>query len=316
MSCMKKSFVSVGVTVLDIVGYPIVGIPPDETTQLVQKIQLCVAGTAAAPAVIAARLGMESTLIGAIGEDDVGEFLLAKLAHEKVNTHLMQRRSDMPTASTILPINHSGGRPNWHMPGAFLLLEPTPDMIQAIVDADFVHWGGVGLLFNIDGEKAATILRQAKAKGATITADLIGPGDHTLASITAIASCLDYFMPSVDEALQISGRSTVEDAAEFFLALGVAACLIKCGSKGAYLAVQAGEREWVPALGNVSVIDTSGCGDAFCAGFTVGLANGFSPLDACRFATATAAQVATGVGSGAGVRDFLSTKKLMEAGSF
>ena len=69
---MSKSFVSVGVTILDIVGYPISSIPAGEQTEVIQQIHLCAAGTAAAPAVIAARLGMDSTLIGAIADDDVG----------------------------------------------------------------------------------------------------------------------------------------------------------------------------------------------------------------------------------------------------
>ena len=313
---MGSTFVSVGVTVLDVVGYPINAIPVAESTEIIEHIEICVAGTAAAPAVIAARLGMDALLIGAIGRDDKGDFLLSKLQREGVNTTLVQRRDDMPTATTILPINHDGARPNWHMPGAFLLLEPTPDVVSAIVQADFVHWGGVGMLLNIEGEKAASILQEARSNGATITADLIAPGDHTLESVKVIARYLDYFMPSYDEALLLSGLDTVEAAANFFLGLGVGGCIIKCGGKGAYHAAQKGDERWIPAIRDVVVKDTSGCGDAFCAGFSVGLSHGFTPIDACRFAAATAAQVASGVGSGAGVKDVQTTIEIMQAGSF
>lgn len=229
---------------LDIVGYPIAAIPAAESTELVEKIHLCVAGTAAAPAVIATRMGMESTLIGAIGKDDQGDLLL----------------------------------------------------------------------LNIDDGAAAAILRDARKNGATITADLISPVDHTLDSVKAIAPHLDYFMPSIDEALQLSGMATVEAAADFFLGLGVGGCVIKCGGDGAYLATSKGCQEWIPVIRDVQVIDTSGCGDSFCAGFSVGLSHGFSPIEASRFATATAAQVASGVGSDAGVKDFNTTKAIMDAG--
>jgi sugar/nucleoside kinase (ribokinase family) len=64
----------------------------------------------------------------------------------------------------------------------------------------------------------------------------------------------------------------------------------------------------------VEVVDTSGCGDAFCAGFQVGLANGMVPEQAAHFASATAAQVATAVGSDGGVSDYSRTLQIMESG--
>lgn len=312
---MSKSFVSVGVTILDIVGFPINTLPEGESTELIQQIHICPAGTAAATAVIAARQGLDSALVGAVGNDDIGRFLLDKLAREKVDTSLMQARDDMPTAATMLPINSSGGRPNWHCPGAFLLVEPNEEIAARLASADHIHWGGVGMLFNMEGEVAAAMLATARASGAVVTADLIAPGDHSHDSVQAIATQLDYFMPSIDEALEISGRDSVGAAADYFMEMGAGACVIKCGADGAFVATQQGDRERVPVIADVKVVDTSGCGDAFCAGFNVGLANDMDPVRAAHFAAATAAQVATGVGSNAGVRDFDTTLRIMEAGS-
>jgi sugar/nucleoside kinase (ribokinase family) len=312
---MKKQFVSIGVTILDIVGHPIRQIPEGDSTELVESIQICPAGTAAAPAVVAARQGLETTLIGAVGNDDLGRFLRTKLQDENVKTDCLQVRDDMPTAATILPINNEGDRPNWHMPGAFLMLELDDNRRQRLVNADHIHWGGVGLLFNLDGDVGAELLAEAKNNGATISADLIAPGPHTLDSIAAIAKYLDYFMPSIDEALEIAATDNIADAAQFFIDLGVKNCVIKCGADGAYLAHASGIREQIPVISEVKVVDTSGCGDSFCGGFNVALAHGFEPLDACRFASATAAQVASGMGSGAGVVDFETTLKIMQAGS-
>jgi sugar/nucleoside kinase (ribokinase family) len=312
---MNKSFVSVGVTILDIVGYPISSIPEGEGTEVINQIHLCAAGTAAAPAVIAARMGMDSTLIGAIAADDVGFLIRHKLDKEGVDTSLLELRSDLPTAVTMLPINPNGGRPNWHMPGAFLLMEISDAARERIVNADHVHLGGIGLLLNLDGEKAADLLAEARANGAITTGDLISPGPQTPEAVKAVAPHLDYFMPSIDEALEISGETEIEVAAEFFLDQGAGGCLIKCGSDGAYLATTDGARTQIPVMANVNVIDTSGCGDAFCAGFQVGLANGMPPERAASFAAATAAQVASAVGSDGGVTDYNTTYKIMQAGA-
>ncbi len=310
-----SSFVSVGVTILDVVGHPINQIPENDGTDLVEKILMCPAGTAAAPAIVASRLGADSTLIGAVGSDEFGRFLLDRLRSEGVNTSLIQEREDMPTATTMLAINSAGGRPNWHMPGAFLMLEPTEEVRARIVSADYLHWGGVGMLFNMDGEVAANLLSEARKGGTTISADLIAPGPHTLDSIKAVAPCLDYFMPSIDEALEISGQATVEAAADFFFELGVNTCVIKCGGEGAYISNQNGVSEKIPVIRDVNVVDTSGCGDSFCGGFNVGLSKGFDLITSAHFASATAAQVASGFGSQGSLNDFETTLEIMNAGT-
>lgn len=312
---MSKTFVSVGVTILDIVGFPISAIPEGEGTEIIGSIHLCAAGTAAAPAVIASRMGMDSTLVGAIADDDVGHFIRYKLEREGVDASLLELRSDLPTAATILPINPNGARPNWHMPGAFLMMEISDKARQRIVNADHVHLGGIGLLLNLDGQAAADLLAEARANGAVTTGDLISPGPQTPDAVKAVAPHLDYFMPSIDEALEISGEASVAKAADFFLAQGTFGCLIKCGGDGAYLATRSGVRAQIPAISDVTVVDTSGCGDSFCAGFQVGLANGMDPEQAAHFAAATAAQVASAVGSDGGVRDYDTTLNIMRAGS-
>lgn len=311
---MSKTFVSVGVTILDIVGYPISAIPAGESTEVIKKIHLCAAGTAAAPAVIASRMGMHSTLVGAIADDDVGFLLRHKLEWEGVDTSLLDLRADLPTAATMLPINPNGARPNWHMPGAFLLLEISAAARKRIVAADHVHWGGIGLLFNYDGAAGAEILAEARANGATTSGDLIAPGPQTPDAVRALLPHLDWFMPSIDEALEISGEKTVEAAARSFIDQGAGGCLIKCGGDGAWLASRDGGSARIPVMRGVNVIDTSGCGDAFCAGFQVGLANGMEPAQAAHFASATAAQVASAVGSDGGVVDFATTERIMQAG--
>lgn len=311
---MTKSFVSVGVTILDIVGFPISSIPEGESTEVIQKIHLCAAGTAAAPSVIASRMGMDSTLVGAIADDDVGFLIRHKLEKEGVDASLLELRADLPTAVTMLPINPNGARPNWHMPGAFLLMEIGDEARERIVNADHVHWGGIGLLFNYDGPAGAEILAEARANGAITTGDLISPGPQTPDAVKALIPHLDYFMPSIDEALEISGEAAVEAAAQFFMDQGAGGCLIKCGSDGAYLANRDGVSVRIPVIKGVNVVDTSGCGDSFCAGFQVGLANGMDPVQAAHFASATAAQVASAVGSDGGVVDFATTEQIMQAG--
>ena len=181
---------------------------------------------------------------------------------------------------------------------------------KAVVNSRFVHWGGVGTMLMLDGGPGAETLAVARAKGATVTCDFIAPGPGILDALKLVMPHVNYFMPSLEEAMAVAGTDGPEDTARFFLDLGTEACVIKAGARGSFL-ITPDKTVRIPALG-VGVVDTTGCGDAYCAGFAAGLGRGWDPEKACRFASATAALVATGLGSDAGVTDFEATVAAME----
>ncbi len=306
---MKFEYTCVGLTILDILGKPVNAIPEGGSTEIIQQIRMTPAGTAAGPAVIGAKLGLETALVGAVGKDDMAFLLKAMLANESVNTDYLQERDELPTAATILAVNSQGQRPNFHAIGSSILLEIDDNLRDVIVNSRFVHWGGPGTMLKIDGEASGSILKEAKSNGATITCDFIAPNEGTLNAIKAVLPYVDYFMPSIDEAMEIAGTATAEETGEFFINLGAGACIFKMGAEGSMFYSK--EKTFkIPAF-DVEVVDTTGCGDSYCAGFAAGLARGMSVEDACRFGTATASLVATGLGSDAGVVDFDGTKELM-----
>lgn len=302
--------VCVGLTILDILGRHIDSIPQGNKTSIIEQIRTTPAGTAAGPAVIAAKLGLKTTLVGAIGTDDMGDYLLGMLKKQGVDTAYMQRRAELPTAATMLAVNSKGDRPNFHAIGATILLEIDDKTREHIVHSRFVHWGGVGTMLNLDGGAGADILKQANSNGAVVTCDFIAPGPQTLDALKLVLPHVKYFMPSMDEAAEIAGTVTPEDTAKFYLDLGPEACIFKWGAKGSLLATRSGLTR-IPAF-SVAVVDTTGCGDSYCAGFIAGLARGFDLEKACRFGTAVSALVATGLGSDAGVQGFDETVKAME----
>lgn len=106
---------------------------------------------------------------------------------------------------------------------------------------------------------------------------------------------IDIFLPSVDEARMMSGEDDLREMARFFLAKGVQIVGIKQGADGGYF--RQGDKEiFLPAL-EVDVVDTTGCGDAFCAGFLAGYLDGL-PLKECgRMAVTVGSLCATGVGA-------------------
>jgi sugar/nucleoside kinase (ribokinase family) len=119
-------------------------------------------------------------------------------------------------------------------------------------------------------------------------------------------------MPSIEEAQALTGLSSHEDSARFFLDRGVSACILTMGEDGAYFADAGGTAFRVPAF-DIAVKCSCGCGDAFNAGYAVALSRDFDPETAVRFAQATSALNASGLGSQAGVRSFEHTYDFMRS---
>jgi len=303
-------YVCVGLTTLDILGKGIEEIPEGGSTTLIQQIRLTPAGTAAGPAVIGSKLGLDTALVAAIGKDEMGEIVKNSMSKQGVDVSLVQERDELPTASTILAVNSKGQRPNFHAVGSAILLEINDAAREKIVNSKYIHWGGVGTMLKIDGVISAGILKEAKENGAVITCDFIAPNDGTMKALEAVMPHVDYFMPSMEEAMDVAGTETPEETAKFFMDLGAGACIFKWGEKGSLL-VTGDNQVRIPAF-QVDVVDTTGCGDSYCAGFMAAISKGWDIEKACRFGTATSALVATGLGSDAGVIDFTDTEKAME----
>ncbi len=296
---MTHDVACVGLTILDILGRPIDHIPEGGAVSLVDDIRLTAAGTAAGVAVNCAKLGLRTLLVGAIGEDEKGDLLLALAKRDGIDTSAVRRLSGFPTSATMLTIRSNGDRPAFHRLGASNFLALDSSDYDTVLAVKFLHLGGVGALPQLDGQATADLLAAAKARGCTVTCDLIAPSMGTLDALKAALPHVDYFMPSLEEAAQISEREEPADVARFFMDLGAKACVFKWGSRGSYLATKDGHRR-IPAF-KVDVVDTTGCGDSYCAGFIAGLHRGWPIDEACRLASATAGLVATGLGTDAGV---------------
>ena len=90
---------------------------------------------------------------------------------------------------------------------------------------------------------------------------------------------------------------------------GAACVIVKCGADGCVVADDDGARA-IPGFG-VDVVDTTGCGDAFCAGVIVARSGGW-PIDrAAALGNATGALTARGLGSDAGARDLDEALRFM-----
>ncbi|HTU13788.1 MAG TPA: PfkB family carbohydrate kinase [Solirubrobacterales bacterium] len=300
----------VGVCVIDILGRPIETLPTGQGSHPLEEIKATVAGTAAGTSIDLARLGADVTVVGARGNDLLGDLMEEGLRREGV-TPILSRKQGVQTSATILPIHPDGSRPAWHVPAANRELGPEDVPADALRDRDIVHYAGLTALPGLDGELGAAMLATARDNGAFTTADCLGikraDTDHLL---EAMLPEVDLFMPNRAEALALTGETDVFSAARRLRCLGAASVIVTCDSAGCVIADADGERTR-PAF-VAPVVDSTGCGDAFSAGVMVSLQAGKSLDDAATFGLAAAALILGKLGSVDGLRSYDETIAWME----
>jgi sugar/nucleoside kinase (ribokinase family) len=308
---MRYDYSSIGFYTFDCLGWPFTAVPPGGGCYFIDELTLAVSGAAGTAAIAAAKMGLHTLAVGGVGSDLMGDWVLQRLRHFGVDTSTMQQIQGAKTSSSIVTTRADGTRPALHMKGATGDFYVDDEMMKQVVDARVVHIGGIGLMDRMDKGRNAELMKRAKAHGATTTLDIFAGSPDDLPAVAQVLPHIDYFIPSVEEAQALTGLSDMKDMARQFIDIGARCCIFTLGADGAYYHHSDGTVFKVPAF-EITVKCTCGCGDAFNAGFAVGLCRGFDPETAVRFAQATSALNATGLGSQAGVESFEHTLNFMK----
>lgn len=310
MGSKRFDYASVGFYTFDCLGWPFTTVPPGGGCYNIDELTIAVSGAAGTAAIAAAKMGLKTLAVGGVGKDMMGDWVLQRLQHFGVDASSMQSRPGWKTSSSIVLTRADGSRPALHMKGATGTFVVEPEDFARVADAKVVHLGGVGLMDAMDGERNAQLMRYAKENGCITTVDVFAGSKDDLPDVDAVLPYTDYFMPSIEEARALSGLEDLIDCTKFFHDRGVACCVFTLGGEGAYYSSVDGTRFRVPAF-EIDVKCTCGCGDAFDAGYAVALCRGFDPETSLRFAQATSALNASGLGSQAGVESFEHTWNFM-----
>jgi sugar/nucleoside kinase (ribokinase family) len=266
-------------------------VPKGQGLALLDLIRFTVAGTAAGTSIDLAKLGLEVSAMGAIGQDEIGDFLIATMQRFGVDTTNLVRKARAQTSCTMLPIRPNGERPALHVIGANGELTIDDINFDTIAGAQFLHVGGAPLMLKFDGEPTSQVLKSARERSVTTTFDLLGIPRPNLSAL-----------PQIDEILRC------------FLGQGARHVVVRLGEKGStvgWLENGVLKRFNTPAF-EVPVVDSTGCGDAYNAGFIKGLSLGWELEECSRLGCACGGLVIQGLGSDAGIEDFDQVMKFAQ----
>jgi sugar/nucleoside kinase (ribokinase family) len=303
----------VGGTLVDILARPVGVMPNLGRVELVDEVRLAPGGCAVNSAGALIRLGVPARLIGRIGRDGLGDFLVRTLVERGIEVAGLAS-TDTGTSASMVFVSPGGERCMLHTLGAMGTFDAT-DIDWSLAARSRVFFvAQFGLLGRFDWS-AANALARARDGGMLTALDTVWDATGRLSD--KVAPCLpllDYFLPSYDEAKDISGLTDPRAMARSFQDRGVGTVGIKLGEDGCYLRGPEGEEVTVSAF-PVTAVDATGAGDAWCAGFIAGVLSGRDLAEAGRLGNAVAACCVTALGAYDGIRAMPETLAFMAGAS-
>jgi 5-dehydro-2-deoxygluconokinase len=269
-------------------------------------------------AVGCARLGVNASLLTAVGNDKVGEFILNFLEKEGVNIHAIPVKKGARSSAVVLGIEP---------PDKFPLVYYRDNAADSQVDIDDVDKANIseyrillinGTAMNIEPSRSATFhaTEIAKKNNVDVVLDLDFRADQwhdyraygltmraVLPSVKiAIGTEEEILAATMDKASQVTIRDQQISAPEIkgdinrsierLLTTGIETLIVKRGKDGASIYGKEGKRQDVPGF-PVDVLNILGAGDAFASGFLYGVLRGWDLYRSCRMGNASGAHVVT-----------------------
>lgn len=300
----------VGIAVCDVLIKPVSEDTLARDTTRAQFVKLSGGGDAFNAAGNIASLGVPVRLISGVGRDELGDLLRGSLTRAGVETHLVEM--DTPTSAAAVLIRPDGERSFVSYHGASHLLSERDVEDAAFCGASTMYVGSANGLPGLDGEGMARLFRRAKEAGLATALDVTGEvSAEKLPGLTAALKNVDIFLPSLREARRLTGCETAMDAAWALFALGPETVVVKCGPDGCV--ALSGGAEYVSPGFPAEVVDTTGAGDAFVAGFLAAREKGYALPECLDFANAAGAVCVGQVGASGTLSGFGALQKMVSS---
>ncbi len=312
---MMKKVACVGILVADVMASPVSEIPAKGMLSQVSSVTMHNGGNAMTASVNLHKMGVDAKIIGKVGNDIYGDFLRKCLDREGVDTRGLAVDDRVQTSVSVVLNDPSGERTFLHCVGTNAVFSIDDVDFDIINLCDLVFVTGTFLLNTFDGEQTAEFLKKCKEMGKTTFLDVCWDAKGEWAKkMDMCYPYLDYFMPSIDEAVQLAGgEENPERIADIFMAKGVKNVVIKLGKKGSYLRREGQKSgEYFGLVGKHKPVDTTGAGDSFCSGFLAAFARG-EDLEMCmNVASAVGGLCTKAKGATAGTKSYEETLKFLE----
>jgi ribokinase len=261
-----------------------------------ERFQTFAGGKGANQACAAARLGARVRLVGQVGDDPQGDWILTQLSSDGVNVSGVRRTRDTTTGVALITVAADGQNHIVIVPGA------NGTMGEEWLDAQSSAFDGAAavlLQWEIPDAVVLGAARRARASGARV---LLDPAPARPVPDGLLPLC-DYVTPNESELASLAGarpatslsRAEARQLADVVRRRGASKVVVKMGAAGVLLVDGRGAGAWDAP--RVDAVDTTAAGDCFNGAFAVALSEGRSEPDAVRFAMSAASLSVTRAGA-------------------
>ncbi len=285
----KGPILCVGQIVADLVVRPVDRLPVPGLLDLVEDIQFVPGGCACNTACVLAKLGAPTKICGLVGSDALGGTVLSLIAGYGVDISCVERSDELPTSAVLVLVDSQGQRSFLYRPGCNEAFRGGRGLEAALKGCGIVHVGGAMKLLHLD---LAALLQRARSAGALTSLDTDwDPSGKWLDHLGPSLPFVDVMFTNEEEGERLTGRQGADTIGACLLGMGPKSVVVKQGERGATLVSEVGAHQY-PAF-EVAVLDTTCAGDAFVAGFLLGVREGFSAERCMTLANASGALCTT-----------------------
>lgn len=300
-------FLCAGMMVCDVLLSPIPEDILERDSVRIGKPVISCGGDALNAAVSLSKLGEHVTIAGRIADDMNGSIIRGICKANQISLDGVTVDSEFPTAVSFALIDKTGERHFLSNKDIFSKFCSRDVSDELILENDAVYLGSAMSFPQMNGNGIRDLFSRAHKYGKLTAMDAAIDDDITsddwLEELRPALSETDIFFPSYAEATAITGLDTPEAIAGKFRDTGVKVFGIKLGAEGCYVTDFRTEKR-IPGIPNVNVVDTTGAGDSFFAGFLCGIAHQMDPFESAAFAGVVAAKNIEKIGGTEGVPNF------------
>jgi ribokinase len=279
---------------------------PDEETSVIDYSETC-GGSAANAMVGLARLGCKVGFIGKTASDYEGRMLLHDFRRERVDTKGIVRTKDGRSGKVMGFVDADGQRALYVDAGVNDVIKPKD------VDLDYASNTRLLHLTSFVGEQSFETQKWLLNKIPSRIQVSFDPGalyaKMGMAKLLPIIDRTSIMLPSADELEMITGKNDYAEGAKLLLDHGVKIVAVKLGNAGCY--VTDGKEKHKVTPFKVKVVDTTGAGDAFDAGFLYGILGNMTLKEAARIGNFIASKCIMVIGARPGLPKLKILKKEM-----
>ena len=254
-------------------------------------------GSAANTAVGLARLGCKVGYIGKVGCDREGDVLIKDFCNEGVNIDGVVRAEQGKSGVVMGFVDKKGARALYVDPGVNDTVNIDEVNARYAAQAQFLH------LTSFVGEESLQTQKKLLDAVPDSTKVSFDPGAlyarKGYLPLEPIIRKTHVLMPNILELTILTGEISYHKGADIMIEKGVKIVVVKLGGDGCY--ITDGHEQHLIKPFKVDVVDTTGAGDAFCAGFLYGLVNDKSLLDCGKLGNFVASRCIVKMGARAGL---------------